>query len=329
MKKQISVQDGQSAVKVTMRQRTSGIFPVLILVLLLFSGCAAKEKDVVTASTEEERVYYPDLEGKKIAGVPYTLSATTKEGQIEELLLALEQEPRQEGYRSAKPENLKIQSYTLSSNEVLTLYFDTGYQQISGTDEVLMRAAIVKTLCRIEGVNAVEFYVGGQPLLRTNGKPVGRMKAEDFIDNTGASTEFYQKVYVSVYYANEAGDALVVSDLKITYDGTISVEQLIISQLLAGPIEAGMKAALPAGTVLNKVAVKDGICYVDFNEKFLEKRSDVSEEVTIYSVVNSLAELTNVYKVQFTINGETKKMYHTLEFSGAFERNLEIIDGDQ
>jgi len=90
-----------------------------------------------------------------------------------------------------------------------------------------------------------------------------------------------------------------------------------------------MQPVIPKGTVLNKVTTRDGVCFVDFNEKFMEKRAGITAEVAIYSVVNSLTELSNVYKVQFLINGETKKTYQNLDFSQPFERNLEIVEGEQ
>lgn len=189
-----------------------------------------------------------------------------------------------------------------------------------------MRAAVVKTLCQAEKVAYVEFYVNDQPLLRSNGRPVGMMKAEDFIDNTGADTEFYQDAYVSVYYGSEDGTRLVETNLKITFDGSISTEQLILSQLIGGPVEENKRATIPEGTVLNKVTVKDGVCTVDLNEKFLERRKDVTEEVTVYSVVNSLVELASIYRVQFLINGESVKTYGSIDLSTPFERNLELMD---
>lgn len=320
----------RSKQKKTRKNRAALLFcTCLFCCLFLLSACTFRESVQHTDSAEGMKLYFLNEEGTKIVGEPYRLKSGTKEEQIVELLEALNQEPQTQGYQKAKPEEVVIQSYSLSSGEVLTLQFDVSYQQVMGVQEVLMRAAIVKTLCQAEGVASVEFYVGGQPLMRASGKPVGMMKAEDFIDNTGEGTEFYQNAYVLIYFSNEAGDALVESNLKITYDGTISTEQLILNQLIAGPVEEGLRTAMPEGTIVNKVSVKDGVCYVDFNEKFMEKRSDVSEEVTIYSVVNSLAELTTIYKVQFTINGEPRKMYQALEFSGTFERNLEIVDGDQ
>ena len=98
---------------------------------------------------------------------------------------------------------------------------------------------------------------------------------------------------------------------------------------MEGPVQDDLRPVLPKGTVLNKVTIRDGICYVDFNEKFLEKQEGITPEVTVYAVVNSLTELSNVYKVQFLINGATKKNYGSLDFSQTFERNLEIVEGEQ
>ena len=52
---------------------------------------------------------------------------------------------------------------------------------------------------------------------------------------------------------------------------------------------------------------------------------NVTPEVTVYSLVNSLVELSNVNKVQISINGETNINYReTLSLSLLFERNLDL-----
>jgi len=120
--------------------------------------------------------------------------------------------------------------------------------------------------------------------------------------------------------------------LKIPYLGNISIEKLIIERLIAGPIEEeeDMIHTLPSGTELIKVTTKDGICYVDFTDKFLDKVNGVEDEVILYSVVNSLVELSTINKVKFTINGQEKKNYRDIDnFDELFERNLEIVEGSK
>ena len=89
-----------------------------------------------------------------------------------------------------------------------------------------------------------------------------------------------------------------------------------------------MYPTIPEGTTLLNVTTKEGICYVDFNEKFLEKIPEITNETAIYSVVNSLMELPkrNISKVQFLINGEVVPTYREgFAFDGYFERNLSLI----
>ena len=52
----------------------------------------------------------------------------------------------------------------------------------------------------------------------------------------------------------------------------------------------------------------------------------VNSDVVIYSIVNSLAELVEVNKVQISVNGKNSvKFMDTMSLSNPYERNLEII----
>ena len=64
-------------------------------------------------------------------------------------------------------------------------------------------------------------------------------------------------------------------------------------------------------------------------EEFMKIKEGIAPEVTIYSVVNSLTELSNIHKVQFLIDGKVRKMYEDLDVSSYFERNFDIIEGEQ
>ena len=103
----------------------------------------------------------------------------------------------------------------------------------------------------------------------------------------------------------------------------------MVEQLLAGPNEDVADVAFPTinpNAKLVSISVKDGICYVNFDENFLTQVYNVSTDVAIYSVVNSLVELNHVNKVQITINGETNIMFReSVSLSTVFERNLNIV----
>ncbi len=52
----------------------------------------------------------------------------------------------------------------------------------------------------------------------------------------------------------------------------------------------------------------------------------MASDVTIYSITNSLVELSNVNRVQISVNGETNISYReNMSLNNVFERNLDIL----
>ena len=72
--------------------------------------------------------------------------------------------------------------------------------------------------------------------------------------------------------------------------------------------------------------MRDRVCYVDLDEKFMTEPYGVTPEVAIYSLINSLAEMTEVSKVQISVNGDSSRRFmDQIPLSGQFERNLELL----
>ena len=313
-------------------KKTKGF--VVILLLLFLIGCMTtqQESSLITVDIPKNAIqlYYLNEERTQVISKELSLEKNTVAEQISEILTVLEETLWKEDEKEVISNSNPIQGFILNEEtEVLTLSFASDYPFSNSITEILRRAAIVKTLCQVKKVSAVEICIGSQPLMLSNGKPLGLMKEDDFVESTGANTEFYEETIVTVYFANKTGDFLVESNLKVTYNGMVSTERLILSQLMKEPLSSSMQSVIPEGTVLNKVSIQDGICYVDFSEEFMKIREGISPEVVIYSIVNSLTELSNVYKVQFLIDGKVRKMYEDLEFSSYFERNFDIIEGEQ
>lgn len=307
---------------------------VLCLMILILScqitACGHDRTEKENAS-DPLKIYYINNEETKLVYESYQPESEGTEELIDELLEAMGRESKNVFHKRVLSETIRVTNYVLS-DKGLTLNFNEGYSTLSGITEILYRAAIVKTLCQIKGVPSVEFSVNNQPLMATSDKAVGFMSDEDFIDNTGSETNFYQNANMNLFFANKKGDALKEVRVNVVYDGTIPMEQLIIERLISGPSSISnvdtdkIFPTLPANTKLLKTSVKDGICYVDFNEAFLEKIPDITDEVAIYSIVNSLVEMSTINKVQFTINGEQRATYReSTEFNGQFQRNLDLV----
>lgn len=294
---------------------------VLLMIVMLLSACSQKIKlDPNDESVVE--IYYKDTKTSVFKSEAYQLINTDKEEQISELLYMLKKGPESLVYKSVLPEKVTVKEHYFNDDNSLTINFDEAYNELTGAPEVLCRAAIVKTLSQIQGVEYIQFNVNGQLLQDSNGNFVGSMTNADFITNTEGGT----KKKVKLYFANEDGDALVEHVTEINYSGTGSIEELVIKQLINGSTNLGMKDTIPEGTILLNIWKQEGICYVDFNEKFLEKLPNINEDVAIYSIVNTLVEISGISKVQFLINNAPVNTYwEKTPFNSSFERNLNLI----
>ena len=295
---------------------------VLLFITVLLTSCSTSNE--TDESKNEYLIYYLDSKTSGIVSEGYSPYGVTKEELVVELLQVLQSDPKNMVYKRAIPEEVTIKDFTITNNQLL-INFDTNYSQLSEIPEVLCRATVVKTMCQIPGIDFVLFNVNGQLLIDSNGVQTGLMTSEFFIENTGAEINYK----VTLYFANETGDSLKVTSRNIFYTGAAPIEELVINQLINGPTEIGLYASIPNGTTLLNVSTKESICYVDFNEKFLEKLPDVADEVTIYSVVNSLVELPGINKVQFRINGKSVETFGNTSFDVLFERNLSISEDNQ
>ena len=257
---------------------------------------------------------------------PYEPKGQTTEELLKEFLQRLRENPADGEEKPAIPDNVFLLSYTLDKGQ-LSLSFDQLYLEMTKPYEILCRSAIVRTLCQIPEVENVSFLIGDTALMDSNETPIGPLNEESFVENAGNEINTYTKATLQLYFANETGDQLVGERVEVHYSSNMSVEKLVVEQLIKGPITKEAYPAIPPETKIVSVSTKDGICYVNLDKGFLEQGYDVLEVIPVYSIVNSLTELPGISKVQILINGETNLTYQeSIRFETIFERNLDLIE---
>lgn len=298
------------------------IFALLSLLLLL-TGCSQEEV------SSEYHIEYLNKEKTKIIKMPYEPQADSVEELIPEFLAMLSSDSDSVECRKPIPNDVEVTDYSLDG-VLLSVYFDADYNNMNAVEEVLCRAAVVRTLTQIDGVDCVTFYVGDSPLTDGDGSIIGSMNPESFIENPGEQINSIQNTSLTLYFANEEGNGLVKETRRdVYYSGNISLEKLIMEQLLEGPEMEGAKSAIPEGTKLLTVSVVEGVCYVSLDDTFRNQNYQVSEAVVIYSIVNSLTELPTISKVQISVKGDTSGVYRdTFELSQMYDRNLDYVVGE-
>lgn len=300
---------------------------VLMVLVLFGTGCTMKEK----STAKEYEIYYLDRNENHIMSLPYETATPKAERDflVKELLMQLGTQREEIEYKPTIVD-FTVKDCIIRESQV-TLNLSKEYEMMDFTKEVLVRAAIVKTLTQIEGVELVKIQVEGRELADTNGKSVGVMSENTFIDNTGEDMKKYEEVTLVLYFANVTGDKLIKVNRTMRYNTNISLEKLVVEQLVSGPVGNKGKGDVLAYPTLNpeikiiSVNIKDGICYVNLNNTFLLLNGNVTAETAIYSLVNSLTELPGVLKVQLAVEGETEAALGDKMLSALFERNPDMV----
>ncbi len=299
------------------------ILGLCIAFIVLLTGCGEEEHpEGSTCYT----LYFISNDSTKLITKEYW-TTTTDEGKLfEELKTELTMVPDKLEYTPPFGNHVVLRKWK-SQNGRLLLDFESGYKKIAPDTEVLTRAAIVKTFTQIKGINYVSFQVEGKDLEDNLGKLVGAMYSDSFIYNEGAQINSFEEITFNLYFANEEGDALVKTEKTMMYNTNIAKERIILEQLIAGPKGSKEYATINPDTKVLGVVVKDGVCYVNLSTTFLTQIYNVTPEVVIYSIVNSLCEVSGINKVQISVDGDTSIVFREkMQLNATYERNLDMLE---
>lgn len=291
---------------------------ILFALLAILAGCGTKEPQ----TGKKISMYYVNTAETKVEVHEQYLDTKTPEEQLDETMKYLSATPEKLEYKAPLDMGFQVRDYEVEDGKLL-IDVDKAYSELSPTTEVLVRAAIVRTLTQLSGVKYVGITVEGSQLYDNAGELVGWMNADQFINNDGNEINTYELVKVKLYFANADGDKLIAAYREKHYSTNTPLERFVVEELIAGPsgqIEGLYPVINPETKIIN-ILTKDGICYVNLDSSFLTVVNNVSTEVAVYSIVNSLAELDNINKVQILVNGEVPSTFS----NSTFERNLDYV----
>ena len=73
-----------------------------------------------------------------------------------------------------------------------------------------------------------------------------------------------------------------------------------------------LEEVIPDGTKINSIELKGDTLYIDFSKEFIDNHTggEEQESATIYSIVNTMTNLTEVNSVKILIDGEENKAFN-------------------
>lgn len=285
------------------------------------SACGNSKKDETKYT-----VYYPDYSGESMLSkeTSYAADASTKK-TVDFLISQIK-----DNDEMALPDEIEIKSTSFNKKKhELGINITSGYRSLNGYKETVLRAAIVKTVLQVKEIKTVSFSIDGQALTDSNGTVVGAMSQDTFIEDFGKDQAALITKRVKLYYAYQDGKSLVAVSRTLHYGSSTGLEQTVVNTLSKAPYEGDLRTAFSDSSKILNVSVSDGICFLDIDSSFFTDMADVSQDVALYSLVNSLTEIDGINKVSITVytggTPDTSDVFPT----GNFEKNTDIVSADE
>ena len=135
----------------------------------------------------------------------------------------------------------------------------------------------------------------------------------EIIPEEEISEEQMRQTIVSLYFYNSNTKSLVPEGRLIDVKELIEEPyKKLMELLIEGPQNESLSKTIPEGTIINKLELKGDILYLDLSKEFVDNHSggEEMESATIYSIVNTMTNLTEVNAVKILIDGEENKAFN-------------------
>lgn len=299
------------------------------LLILLFAAfcfiCTGCKNN--TSKNQQYMIYYMNSSANKLVEKSYITDTKDTLTLMRELVSQMNTRQKQEDCTVIKPERVKIEHITFdASNGIANIYFGREYNECEDSIRLLLNAGMVKMLTQVNGVSYVQFYVGGTEAEYPDGTLMGLLSIEDFVDDSNEAMDNIEWKNINLYYADKLGDKLVQTTAAIAYSKNVSLEKMVVERLIKGPSDTSVYAVLPSDLKLLNVSVSNRVCYVNLSTAFLAEMVNVSNEIPVYAIVNSLCELDTVDSVKIMINGDSNKTFReSISLDNTFTYNEDIV----
>jgi germination protein M len=264
---------------------------------------------------------------------PRQIEISDQYSMIQAVLTGLREGPRRSGLDASVPAEVAFEWFSLSDGAV-ELSFSANFSDLTPGKRIILRSSLVWTLTELDFVEGVLFYLENEPLMR-DGELFGLRNRQNTNLDTGVPPPDF--VTVVLFFPNEQMTRLVAVERRIPHDPLVSsIETLIVEALMQGPdADSGLFHAFADVTLFGQNPVNrapdSDLVSVDFTSDFLSHLAGGStlEEMTVFSLVNTLTHRPEVRQVRIFIEGERipyeeDSIFH-IDLSRPIEGDISLI----
>ena len=223
-------------------------------------------------------------------------------------------------YKIPVADGMTYQRYSYDGKGLVTIMFNLDYDTAENYQILLCKMAFTKTLCQVNGISGVSFELSDL---------IGEKKVDTSVYNAESFStigdNFMEASYsVTIYTPDNTGKRLDKHTTEIDALSYKAPEEQIMEALRNSQ---EWKSPIDKDVDILDIHVLDRVCYVNFSKTFLDHVGDYDDKVIIYSLVDSLTELSDVDGVVFEVEGSQDLVYgENLDFSETYTANYSMCN---
>ena len=139
---------------------------------------------------------------------------------------------------------------------------------------------------------------------------------EEYIPEQEISDEQFRQTFVKLYFKQINSNDFVCEKRSIDSKELLANPYLtLVNLLIKGPSVEGLESLIPSGTKVNSATLSNDTVIIDLSTDFINSTDNVEiASNMVYSIVNTLTELTEVNSVKFLIDGNEVSKFSNCDF---------------
>lgn len=260
--------------------------------------------DVVDRLYPTLTLYYMDEEARYLIGQEISVDFAVETEIISFLINQLSAQPEDSDLIPAVPSGSKLLKATVNDGVCILDFSEEFETQCFDSTEAqrLTLLAIVNTLTQLDDIRYVEFSVEGNLLAHYGQLTItGALVADE--SAIGPVRTALSEYDATLYLVNGSSGYLAAVPTRIRLTTSVTQAELVLQALLDYQAINGFESTIPEGTTVNRVSIRNGICYVDLSGEFLSEPNHI--RTAVRSIVASLFALDSIGGVKITVDGTT------------------------
>ncbi len=303
------------------------LIAVAVILVGLFSLTACSSEETVIQENDGYVLWFPvNMSSDRMdsAAVVKETQEWYKVPNAQDLMQALLDGPHTIGLHTPFPDGVSV--HFISTDEKRqTIWVDLSeeYAILTGYNLTIADYCITMTLSQLPGVENVRITVEGETLTTRNRQTM--RNADVLLSGTEKEPDTFLAV---LYFPNRSGGLLTAEFRQVTRAEGQNAVDIVMDELLRGPMSSEGCLALPEGTRVRSLTVRDGVCSVDLSKEFVVNASLAEEEagLTLYALINTLCVRSGVSQVQLLIEGEKVEYYGNVSASTPLSANFDLVE---